>query len=172
MSTPTLSRPFAKYTAVHRAGSRARSTWRSRLLNDSGVKAEQAKKAGGEASVDNFDEALDLLAGVLARDPRNPYAHFCRGIILEQQGRIVEAHQHFKNVTEIDPQRRRGLVLDGKHLARPRAAGPAGGPESSQRADGPVCQGTRSQSLLGARDLQDGDDRPVYEPIESNSTIY
>ena len=56
------------------------------LLNDSGVKAEQAKKAGGDAAADNFDEALELLAGVLKRDPQNPYAHFCRGIILEQQG--------------------------------------------------------------------------------------
>ncbi len=28
------------------------------LLNDSGVKAEQAKKAGGEPAPDNFDEAL------------------------------------------------------------------------------------------------------------------
>ena len=123
------------------------------LLNDSGVKAEQAKKAGGEASVDNFNEALELLAGVLAREPRNPYAHFCRGIILEQQGRIVEAYQHFKDVTEIDPRRRGGLVLDGQHLARPRAAGPARGPESSKRADGPFCESARAQPLPGPRDL-------------------
>jgi tetratricopeptide (TPR) repeat protein len=73
------------------------------LLNDSGVKAEQAKKSGGDGAGDNFGEALDLLAGVLKRDPQNPYAHFCRGIILEQQGGIAEAHQHFKRVTEIDP---------------------------------------------------------------------
>jgi tetratricopeptide (TPR) repeat protein len=73
------------------------------LLNDSGVQAEKAKKSGGEPAPNNFGEALDLLAGVLDRDPNNPYAHFCRGIILEQQGQIAAAHQHFKRATEIDP---------------------------------------------------------------------
>src|ERR1700733_4137013 len=65
------------------------------LLNDSGVEAEKAKKAGEQTSADNFNLALELLADVLKRDPQNPYAHFCRGIILEQQGRFAEAHQHF-----------------------------------------------------------------------------
>jgi tetratricopeptide (TPR) repeat protein len=75
------------------------------LLNDSGQKAEEAKKAGEDLSVSNFEESLALLAGVLARDPDNPHAHFCRGIILQQIGlkEIVEAHGHFKRVTEIDP---------------------------------------------------------------------
>jgi tetratricopeptide (TPR) repeat protein len=73
------------------------------LLNDSGVKADQAKKAGADPASSNFDEALGLLAGVLDRDPENPYAHFCRGIILEQQGRLADANYHFKRVTEIDP---------------------------------------------------------------------
>ena len=73
------------------------------LLNDSGVKAEEAKKAGRGPVADNFDEALELLAGVLEREPENPHAHFCRGIILEQLGNIAEAHRHFKRVTEIDP---------------------------------------------------------------------
>ena len=53
------------------------------LLNDTGVKAEEAKKKGEEPSSANFDEALELLADVLKRHPDNPYAHFCRGIILE-----------------------------------------------------------------------------------------
>jgi tetratricopeptide (TPR) repeat protein len=75
------------------------------LLNDSGVKAEEAKKAGAGAapSAANFDEALELLARVLKREPNNPYAHFCRGIMLEQLGNIAEAHDHFKRVSEIDP---------------------------------------------------------------------
>ena len=59
------------------------------LLNDEGVKAEAAKKAGADPATSNFDEALDLLAGILDRDPNNPYAHYCRGIILEQQGRLA-----------------------------------------------------------------------------------
>jgi len=73
------------------------------LLNDEGVKAEAAKKAGADLAASNFDEALDLLAGVLIRDPNDPYAHYCRGIILEQQGRLPEAFQHFKRVSELDP---------------------------------------------------------------------
>ncbi len=73
------------------------------LLNDSGVKAEEAKKTGVTATIDNFGESLELLAGVLRRDPNNPFAHFCRGIVLEQQGNFAEAHKHFKRVTEIDP---------------------------------------------------------------------
>jgi tetratricopeptide (TPR) repeat protein len=73
------------------------------LLNDSGVQAEQAKKTGEESAASNFDEALQILAGVLERDAANPYGHYCRGIILQQQGRLGEAHEHFKRVTEIDP---------------------------------------------------------------------
>ncbi len=73
------------------------------LLNDAGVQAEEAKKAGGAAPLSNFDAALELLAGVLDRDPDNPYAHYSRGIILEQDGKILEAHRHFRRVTEIDP---------------------------------------------------------------------
>jgi tetratricopeptide (TPR) repeat protein len=86
------------------------------LLNDSGVKAEQAKKAGGEAAPSNFDEALELLAGVLEREPENLYAHFCRGIILEQQGHLAEAHKHFKKVTEIDPDDAAGWYWTGSTL--------------------------------------------------------
>jgi tetratricopeptide (TPR) repeat protein len=73
------------------------------LLNDTGAQAEAAKKAGGGDTTGKFDEALDLLSGVLERDPGNPYAHFCRGIILEQQGSLAHAHQDFQRVTEIDP---------------------------------------------------------------------
>ena len=66
------------------------------------MEAEKAKKAGGEPAPGNFDEALGLLAGVLERDPNHPYAHFCKGIVLEQRGQMAEAHEHFKRVTEID----------------------------------------------------------------------
>ncbi len=75
------------------------------LLNDTGQKAEDAKKAGEDPAPSNFDESLDLLAGVLDREPENPYAHFCRGIIFQQIGQryLIDANRHFKRVTEIDP---------------------------------------------------------------------
>jgi tetratricopeptide (TPR) repeat protein len=102
------------------------------LLNDSGVKAEQAKKAGGDTATDNFGEALDLLAEVLKRDPRNPYAHFCRGIILEQQGGIAEAHQHFKQVTEIDPNDALAWYWSGSTLPDPERPSQPAGPKQAK----------------------------------------
>jgi tetratricopeptide (TPR) repeat protein len=97
------------------------------LLNDTGVKVEQAKKAGGDAALGNFDEALNLLASVLEREPENPHAHFCRGIILEQQGRLAEAHKHFLRVTEIDPNDATGWYWAGSTLTdRDNPTQPAG----------------------------------------------
>ncbi len=97
------------------------------LLNDSGVQAEAAKKAGGGAALSNFDEALQLLAEVLERDPDNRHAHFCRGIILEQQGDLAEAHKHFKRVTELDPNDAASWYWSGEHPDRP------GRPQSARR---------------------------------------
>ncbi len=74
------------------------------LLNQTGVAEEQSKKSGGEANPTiDFNEALELLAGAIARVPDDPRAHYCSGIILEQQGRMAEAHHHFQRVVEIDP---------------------------------------------------------------------
>ncbi len=84
------------------------------LLNDTGVKEDEAKKAGGAGSIDNFDEALELLAAVLERDPNNPYAHFAVASSSKQQGKMVEAHRHFKRVTEIDPSDADGWYWIGK----------------------------------------------------------
>ncbi len=72
------------------------------LLNDTGVKVEKAKQAGGGEAPSNFDEAIVLLDGVLEREPANAHAHFCKGVILEQQGSLAEAHRHFARVTEVD----------------------------------------------------------------------
>ena len=75
------------------------------LLNDSGLKSAEAKKAGADPAPSNFDESLDLLAAVLDREPDNPYAHFCRGVIFQQIGErhLIDANRHFQRVTEIDP---------------------------------------------------------------------
>jgi tetratricopeptide (TPR) repeat protein len=91
------------------------------LLNDNGVKAEAAKKAGEEVSVSNFDESLELLAGVIEREPDNAHAHFCRGIILQQIGQhhLIEAHRHFKRVTEIDPTDAAGWYWMGSTVCDP-----------------------------------------------------
>jgi len=97
------------------------------LLNFVGVKVEEAKKAGGDATTSNFDEAIALLDGVLEREPDHPYAHFCEGIILRQQGKLVDAHRHFKRVTEIDSDDAGGWYWAASTLTDPndpsRAAG-------------------------------------------------
>ena len=104
------------------------------LLNDSGVKAEEAKKAGGgaEPATTNFKEALELLAGVLERAPDNPYAHFASGIILEQDGNLVEAHRHFKRVTEIDPYDATAWYWLGSTLTDPINPNRPAGPEQAK----------------------------------------
>jgi hypothetical protein len=104
------------------------------LLNDSGVKLEEAKKSGGGAGPppDNFDEALQLLGGVLERDPNNPHAHFSRGIIFEQQGKLAEAHRHFRRVTEIDPNEATGWYWMGSTVSDPDDPGRPPGPTQAK----------------------------------------
>lgn len=76
------------------------------LLNSGGVVQEDARKGNGDlaAATSQYDQALSLLAEVLQRDPNNPYAQYCRGIIFESLGQIAEAHDAFRRVTEIDPR--------------------------------------------------------------------
>ena len=118
-STARPSRHFARSASERRGGFPGSINLAIALLNDSGVKAEEAKKAGTSRPTDNFDESLELLAGVLEREPDNPHAHFCRGIILEQQGNLAEAHGHFKRVTEIDPTDAAAWYWMGLHHSRP-----------------------------------------------------
>ncbi len=82
------------------------------LLNDSGAKAEDQKKGGAEASAfsSNFQEASSLLDDVIKRDPKNLYAHYSRGIILqflmadpEHPENLVRAHDDFQTVVDGDP---------------------------------------------------------------------
>ena len=80
------------------------------LLNQGG-EAEAKEKGQGKAAIDgpaeamnsNIDESIRLLERVLARQPENPWAHFSRGIILQDQGRTQDAHADFAKVIEVDP---------------------------------------------------------------------
>lgn len=105
------------------------------LLNSSGTVAEEAKEEGGdvEAAKTNFDEALELLDAVLARDPKNPNAHYCRGVILEYLGRLEEAHAAFEATNAIDPRDGHTWYKLGSTLTAPGDHGrPAGPPEAKE----------------------------------------
>jgi hypothetical protein len=51
----------------------------------------------------NLNRAINLFEEVLSKEPNNPYAHFCLGIILRYRGSGEEAIPHFEAVTKIDP---------------------------------------------------------------------
>ncbi len=51
-----------------------------------------------------LQRAAAVFQDVLARDPDNPYAHYCLGIIHFDRGERAVAGQHFAAVTRIDPQ--------------------------------------------------------------------
>jgi len=82
------------------------------LLNLTGAEAEALRKKGGEVAefASNFDEALAVLDEVLRRAPKNLYAHYCRGIILEylqadekHPDNRARANDDFRAVVESDP---------------------------------------------------------------------
>src|SRR5262245_33676175 len=45
----------------------------------------------------------DVFLDVLQTDPGNKHAHYCLGIIDASEGRIADAHAHFKTVNALDP---------------------------------------------------------------------
>jgi hypothetical protein len=55
-------------------------------------------------SNDKMDRATKLFKDILNEQPDNPYAHHCLGIILDHRGDTVDALEHFRRVTEIDPK--------------------------------------------------------------------
>lgn len=82
------------------------------LLNKTGEEQAAKKKPGApqpdpasseEHVPENFQQALDLLEGVLRREPDNLHAHYCIGVILHDLGRFAEAHRHFRRVVDLDP---------------------------------------------------------------------
>jgi hypothetical protein len=105
------------------------------LLNDTGNKAEDAKKkgAGGAPPPTNFDEAIELLDAVVAVEPENLRAHYCLGLILEYQGEIERAHAEFQAVVEGDPDDANAWVKYGMTLPNPDRPGFPAGPESADK---------------------------------------
>lgn len=104
-------------------------------LNQTGTETEAAKddRTGGAAAKSNFEEALDLLDEVIAVDPANLHAHYCRGIILEYVGRLAEAHRDFRIVAVKDPADGHAWYKVGATLTNPddpeQPAGPEQAPE-------------------------------------------
>ncbi len=64
------------------------------------------QRAGGDLSDrrSTAHEALTLLDEVIARDPKNLHAHFCRGLIFESYGPAEKARVEFQFVVENDPR--------------------------------------------------------------------
>ena len=61
--------------------------------------------------------AAEVFQEILARDPNNPYAHFCLGIWHFDRGEREQAYQHFAAVTEIDPQDAHAWYFRGRCTA-------------------------------------------------------
>ena len=50
------------------------------------------------------DRAIKLFQEVLKAEPKNPYAHYCLGILFGDHGDVDAAQQHFAEVSRIDPE--------------------------------------------------------------------
>ena len=106
------------------------------LLNQTGTEgaAAPAGSAGyGHGLPARFQEALALLDAVLARDPGNLSAHYCRGIILEDLGELGQAHQDFRFVTEHDPGDAHAWYRLGSTLTDPERPDRPAGPKQAGR---------------------------------------
>ena len=97
------------------------------LLNQGG-EAETKLKAAGEAEPvgavkSNIEESLRLLGEVIDREPNHPFAHFSRGIVLENEGRRQEAHADFAKVIEVDPLDANTWLELGSTMSEPDGGG-------------------------------------------------
>lgn len=92
-------------------------------LNDTGTQEEKKKNAGGEVEPGKFERAIALLDEVLAREPGNLHAHFCRGIILQYVGQLDAARPDFQFVTEKDPADASAWLYLGITISAPSTAG-------------------------------------------------
>ncbi|WP_422926936.1 FG-GAP-like repeat-containing protein [Singulisphaera sp. PoT] len=105
------------------------------LLNKTGNQNESAKQGRGGPSSgrSSHDEALHLLDEVLEREPENLHAHYSRAIILEDSGKIAEAHADYKFVAERDPNDPHALFKVGSTLVDPENPDRPAGPKQAKQ---------------------------------------
>ena len=102
-------------------------------LNQTGTETETAKNSRtGEAAKSNFDEALELLDGVIAQEPANLHARFSRGVILEYVGRLAEAQKDFRVVAVKDPGDGHAWYKVGSTLTATEDPSQPAGPDQAQ----------------------------------------
>ena len=91
------------------------------LLNQGGEAKAKAKAAGqDDAELEsNLEEAMRQLGRVIDRQPDNPWAHFSRGIVLQNAGKAQEAHLDFAKVIEVDPLDANAWLELGSTLTEP-----------------------------------------------------
>jgi tetratricopeptide (TPR) repeat protein len=104
------------------------------LLNQTGNEGSgaTASAAGGGPSP-RYQEALGLLDAVLAREPANLAAHYCRGMILEDLGELERAHRDFLFVAERDPADAHAWFKVGSTMTDPDRPDRPAGPNQAAR---------------------------------------
>lgn len=91
------------------------------LLNDVGNQEQEAKTSARPSATGsaNFDEALALLDGVLARAPENLHARYCRAVIHEDLGKLADANRDYQHVADSDPTDAHALYKVGATYTNP-----------------------------------------------------
>jgi tetratricopeptide (TPR) repeat protein len=103
------------------------------LLNQTGNEGPAAAAGPGGRIAPRYQEAMALLDAVLARDPANLPAHYCRGIILEELGELERAHRDFVFVAEHDPGDAHAWYKVGSTLGDPDRPDRPAGPKQARR---------------------------------------
>lgn len=68
-----------------------------------GIAMFNQQPAGNKTLTQHVENAKDVFREVLKRDPDNPHAHYCLGILADYVGQRKEAHEHYVTVNKIDP---------------------------------------------------------------------
>ena len=71
---------------------------------------------GMEGAETHLDLARDEFQAILAANPKDPYAHYCLGLLYEHLGEAETAAKHYKAVAEIDPNDPHVLYKYGQAL--------------------------------------------------------